>query len=333
MLFYFLGIILGAICVYYMVQITYTADYPMYESYFKKEYENTDFIFYKSAYYFRHHNLTFQDLFGAHILVISALYLLFISKFNSNFFYIFGVYLLLSFIPYVNQIRFYLAFPCFLLAAYYLLLNRKVMWFCLFGVLGGLSHSAILPLYSFFLFYLFVPEKFYKNILIFGSIILFITSYIVSNTTLYAAFEHFGEYIKNENQSSFLGGVFSMLPTLVILIPLYLLDKKYLGNRNLPTYKFLKKLSFYTVLLIPASTFIQIIGYRYVFPFLVVWIMFFLYLIKDKPLKVKIRHFFISYLLIIVVLYLQYILPLEVLGESSYLEEINETIKSINIYR
>lgn len=330
--FYFFGTILSSVLIYFLYRITYTADFSMYESFYKWEYDEVDPLFYYAALYFKDNNYGFQNLFSAHILIISFLYSIFIVKLDKNLFYIFGIYVLILFIPYVNQIRYFLAFSSFLLAAYYLIYNRKIPLFIFFTVLSVISHSAIIILFTFFPFYFFVSEKYYKNLFRYSSVILFVISYIVSSSSLYLLLDHFGEYIKNENQSSILGGIFNTLPMLTILIPLYFLDKNYKGDRSNLKYQFLKKLSYYTVVLIPASVFVQIIGFRYVLPFVIVWIMFFLFLIEEKSFFVKTRYFFISYILIIVILFLQYHLSLMLFGESVLLNELDETINSIKNY-
>ena len=304
----------------------------MYESFYKWEYDGVDPLFHYAGLYFKDNDYGFQNLFSIHMLAISCLYCFFIVKLDKNLFYIFGVYVLILFIPYVNQIRYFLAFSSFLLATYYLIYNRKIPLFIFFAVLSVISHSAIIVLYTFFPFYYFVSEKYYKNLFMFTSVILFLISYIVSSSSLYLLLDHFGEYIKNENQSSILGGIFNTLPMLTILVPLYFLDKNYEGDRSNLKYQFLKKLSYFTVVLIPASIFIQIIGFRYVLPFVIVWLIFFLFLIQEKSLFVKTRYFFVSYLLIIVILFLQYHLSLMIFGESVLLNELEETINSIKNY-
>ena len=327
--FYLFGFILFAVIVYFLMQISYTADYAMYESFYKWEFEKTDFVFHQSALFFKKNNYGFQKLFSAHMLLISILYYLFILKFEKNIFYVFGAYILILFIPYVNQIRYFMAFPLFLLAAYYLLYKRKLPLFLIFAVLGFLSHSAIIVLYIIFPVYLYLPKRYYKSVMIYGSIILFIASYLVSTSSLHLLLDHFGEYIKNENQSSVLGGLFNTLPLMAMLIPLYLLDKKYKGDRTLPVYIFLKRMSFITTTLIPASIFIQIIGFRYVLPFVVVWIVFFLYLLKASPLKYKTLYLFTSYVIMLAVIFLQYSLANYVFGNSVLMKELYDTLESI----
>ena len=323
------GVITICFFMYFAAQISYTADYELYRSFYTWEYDETDFIYRNAVLLFKDKQWGFQALYGSHIIAITLLFSFFILKFSKNLFYIFGFFVVLIFIPYINQIRFYLAFPCFLLASYYLLYKRNWILFGVFAVLGALSHSAVTVLYSYFFFYLFVPKKFY-NIIFYSAIsILFVASYILSSSDLYTYFEHFGEYMKTENQSTILGGIFNILPTITLIVPIYLLDRKYLGDRNDSTYRFLKTTSFFTAVLIPASIFMQIIGQRYVFPFLVVWIIFFLFLIKDKEPAIRNRYIAMSYVIFAFTLYLQYSLADIVFGESFYFEEFIQSIESI----
>lgn len=332
-LYYILGLVLISFFLFYATRITYTADYDMYSAFYNWNYEDTDVLFRNINSLYREKQWGFHAVFATHIVAITVLFSSFILKFNHNLFYIFTVFIILIFIPYINQIRYYVAFPSFLLAAYYLIYNRKLVFFVFFAVLGFMSHSAVVVLYTFFLFYYFMPEKYYAAVLKAGAAILFVGSYLVSKTSLITYLEHFGGYLSAENQSSILGGVFNILPTLALLLPLYIMDKNYKGNKKDLTYIFLKKVSFFTTILIPASIFIQIIGQRYVFPFLVVWIVFFLYLIKEKKFSLRIRYVIGSYFLVAIVLYLQYGLANIVFGKSFYIEEVTETIESINNYR
>jgi hypothetical protein len=326
------GIIFLSLFLYFTTKITYTADYDMYSNFYDWNYDETDFLFRNLITFYHKNNWGFHALFATHVVAITLLFYFFIVKLNANVFYILSIFIAVIFIPYINQIRYFLAFPFFLLASYYLFYSRNLFLFFLFGLLGALSHSGVIVLYSYFLFYLFVPERFHSIILKYTAAVLFLASYLLFNTSFYLYFDHFGEYLRNGNQSSILGGIFNVLPILATLVPLFLLDKKYTGNRQDKTYLFLKRTSFFTVAFIPASIFIQIIGQRYVFPFLVVWIMFFLFLLRDKKISIRNRYIIFSYLFLVFILYLQYRFGEIFFGKSFYYEELKETLKSIKNY-
>lgn len=332
-LYYTVGTLLICVFMFYAIRITYTADYDMYSAFYNWNYEDTDVLFRNINSFYREKQWGFHAVFITHVVAITALFTFFILKFNTNLFYIFTVFIILIFIPYINQIRYYLAFPSFLLAAFYLIYNRNLFLCMIFAVLGVMSHSAVLLLYTFFLFYYFMPEKYYAAVLKVFAAVLFVGSYVVSKTSLITYLEHFGGYLSSENQSSVVGGIFNILPTLALIIPLFIIDKNYKGDKKDRTYVFLKKLGFFSTILIPASIFIQILGQRYVFPFLVVWILFFLYLIKDQRFAVRTRYIIGSYLVVGIALYLQYGLAYIVFGKSFYVEELTETIDSIKNYR
>lgn len=327
---YFLfGIVAVLIFLFFATQITYTADYEMYKSLYDWEFEHTDILFRNMVLFFKANNYSFHALFVTHIIAYTILYYFFVLKFNPNTFFILIAFIVIIFIPYINQIRYFFAFAFFLYAAYYLLYNRKLILFAIFSVLGFLSHSAIIMLYIYFLLYLFLPKKHYANVLKVITIVLFVSSYVVSKTSIITYFEHFGGYMSVENQSSVMGGIFHILPIAALMLPLYLLDKGYRGDRSDKTYIFLKRTSFFSAALIPASIFIQIIGQRYVFPFLIIWLIFFFYLIKDNTHSKKVRYVILSYFIFAVVLYLQYGLPYLVFGESVFVEELVKSIESI----
>lgn len=327
--YYFFGFIAVAVFLYYATQITYTADYDMYNSLYDWEFEDTDILFRNMVLSFKANSWGFHALFATHLAAYTLLYYFFVLKFNPNAFYIVTMFIALMFVPYINQIRYFLAFAFFLFAAYYLLYNRKLILFALFAVLGFMSHSAIVVLYIYFLVYLFVPEKLYEKVLKFSTVILFVASYVVSKTAIVTYFEHFGGYMSDENQSSVLGGIFNILPVVAIVFPIYLLDRRYRGDRTNKTYIFLKKSTVFSVIMVPASIFIQIIGQRYVFPFLIIWIIFFLFLIKDRSYPTRVRYIIFSYILIALVLYLQYGLAYVIFGESFFVEELVKSIESI----
>lgn len=330
--YYLWGFIFLLLFLYFTTKITYTADYEMYSNFYDWNYDDTDFLFRNLITFYQKNNWGFQALFATHVVAITVLFYLFITKLNANVFYVLSIFISLIFVPYINQIRYFLAFPFFLLASYYLFYSRNLFLFFFFALLSALSHSGVIVLYSYFLFYIFVPEKFRSIILKLSAAVLFLASYLIVNTSFYIYFDHFGEYLRNQNQSTILGGIFNILPTLAVVIPLFLLDKKYTGNRSDKTYLFLRRTSFFTVTFIPASIFMQIIAQRYVFPFLVVWIMFFLFLIKDKKTSIRNRYIIFSYLLLIFVLYLQYGFGDIFFGKSFYYNELKETIESIKNY-
>lgn len=317
---------------YFTLGITYTADYNMYAYFFKKG-SGLDYFFDFLSIQFQNLHLNFHDLYDFHIVSMIFLYYLISRKFKSNFFYIFLLYISLDYVHFVNQIRFYLGFPILLLA-FYELSRRKWFYFLVLTVLALLCHIALSTLLIFVPIYYLISEKGYIKKMLLLSAICFALVYLLFIKGLGSQIEHYGEYFNKSGISSFYGGVFYAIPMIVLVTFFYFQSIQYKKrNKNYSDDKefiFLYKLSFLPVIFIPTSFFLQIAGQRYVLPFLFIWLIFFLKMLKNQKSHFKINQMFLMFIIFVFCGSFYYILPDYILKENHFLFELTKTLESIN---
>lgn len=316
---------------YFTLGLEYTADYGMYENFFRNNFK-TDFLFMKLSKLFSFYHYKFHDLYVFHILVSVLIYYSFISKFSNNVFYIFLAYILLDYVHFSNQIRYFLGFPI-MLWAFYFLYQKKYIFFTILAIIACLSHSALTVVITFVPMYLFIkPQKFLKYCL-FLSLLCFAIVYVAFSMGLGREIDHFGEYFKKDGVSSFFGGAFNSLPYIMFVTFLYIETRIYMAHNLLwyedRTFVFLNKLSFYTIVFIPASFFLQIAGHRYVMPFVIIYGIYFLYMIRNYSPQMKLKKIFLYSSVCLVISIFMYILPTFILKENTFLDELEIMLKSI----
>lgn len=316
---------------YFTFGLEYTADYRMYAFLFKNDLQ-TDFMFRQFSTLFSSYGYTFHDLYVFHIAVTVLLYLSLISKFSHNIWFIFLAYIVLDYVHFANQIRYFMGFPM-MLWAFYCLHRSKYFLFALFAVLACLSHSALIVLLTFVPAYLWIkPQKYLKHTLLL-SIFCFLIVYIAFTQGMGREIEHFGEYFSKKGVSSFFGGFYNAVPYLIFTLFLYLETRRYrMKHPEWQTdrqFVFLYKLTFYTVIFIPASFFLQIAGHRYVMPFVVIYGIYYLYLIRDEVRRVKVQKIFAYSAVCAVISVIIYVLPSYIMSENHFMNEVERMLKSV----
>lgn len=330
---YLLNSILFIILLYCFLDFTYTADWGMYYYFYKYEEAKTDAVFNILTLLFKKMYLSYTDLYKFHILAIVSLYFLLISRFTKNIFYIFLAYILLDNVHFLNQIRYYLGFPILMIGYYSLFYRKKYILSVIFIIFSILCHSGLSFLLILIPIYYLVPtKKYYIYSLIFSIVIFLITLYIF-NSTLGEILKHYGSYFAKDNISSFFGGLFNAIPYILFLSFLYIetfsLIRKNPEIIDNSEFKFLNKISFFPVVFLPASFLIQVIGHRYVMTFSVFWILYYyIFFIKNQDPKVKLlKSIMLTFIVFISAVFI-YIIPDYVLSENHFLKEFLYMIKS-----
>lgn len=328
---YISSVLLIALFLYITVGITYTADYDMYYYFFKYDVK-TDYVFTQLSKVFKSIGWSFHDLYAVHIIMITLLLMLFVLRYNVNVFYIFLFFITIEFVHFTNQIRYFLGFA-FLLLSFHSLYKKNYVYFGIYAALTLLTHIALVVLFTFIpIFYVVKSEIYLKRILVFAGF-CFLLVFGLFNTGIGKEISHFGEYFSASGISSFAGGLYNTIPSIILIAYLYLETKKYIANHpdcfDDKKFIFLFKLTFYTIIFIPASFFLQIAGHRYVMPFVIVYAIYFLYMIRDYNANLKIAKLgMFSFVGFVVCLFL-YVFPSYVLDENHYLNETEWILESI----
>lgn len=317
----------------FTIGITKTADWIMYKHLYVNLIDKTDPVFIFLSRQFKSLHYPYIYLFRFHIIVSLAIYYLLISRFTKNILFVIVIYLLLDYVHFINQIRYYLGFPIMLLGFYYFLVPRKYVLSLLLMTIGVLCHSALSPLLLFLPFFHYTStEKYLKHCLIYSGV-AFVIFFAVYLSGIASTLKHFSIYLESKNESSILGGLFNALPYMLVLGYLYLLSAKWLKSNDKrlkdPKFKFLYKITFFGIILLPSAFLIQIIGHRYIMPFGIFWVLYFLFLTRNFSPAKRMREFALFTAVIFVSAFSIYILPDFVLGQNHFAKEIKNSIHSI----
>lgn len=323
---------LFATIIYFTVGITYTADWFMYSWIYDKGNDNTDFVFFELSKIFNSLNLEYESLFVFHMLTSLLIYWFLISRYTRNYFYVFLIYILLDYVHFTNQIRYYLGLPILFTGFYYLLYKKKYIFSIFLIILSILCHAALATLVLFIPAYFFVPTRKFIKLSLASSLVVALIVFLLMQGGLAIVLDHYDAYFSKEYDSSLIGGIFNGLPYMVYYVFLLIETPKLIKKKNIadhPLYELIFKLAFFSLLFLPASFFLQIIGHRYIMPFAIFWIIFYLYLIQDLPQKQKLFKMVFFGIIHFIAIFSIYILPDFVLPQNHFMEQVELTIQSI----
>jgi hypothetical protein len=320
---------------FFFIGIRDSADWDMYDSVFAYEEIETDILFRYFSLLALALGYTFTDLYKLHILIYGFFFVKFISRFTQNILLVLGFYVFIAYVPLANQIRYYLALSLFLngLYVFYFGLKKRSYVYFIFSVL---SHSSMVVLFAF----LFIEKRiafsdYVKKCLILSLIIFFGFNFInaVGLLNILGKFKTYA--LEVELVSSFLGGVFNEFPFIVILASLYFWIQNVIIK--IPqlvedkVFVFLYKLTFFSIIFIPISFNIQVLGHRYVQAFFIVWLCLFVYVLNYiKTKQAYVEYFIVLSLYMVFLTYYSYFFSEIALGvKSSYYDEFIKSYNSI----
>lgn len=327
-----LGIILLIIAMVFTLGINYTADWNMYYWLFISEGDKTDVVFYQLTLLFNSLNLDFKDLVVFHLTCSLLLYFYLIRKFSPNFFYIFLMYILLDYVHFTNQIRYYLGFPILMLGLYYMIEKKKYFLSILLIIISILCHKGLITLLLFIPAYYLIPMRNYLKIIVASSIFIAGVTFLVMQGGLALVIEHYDSYFNKDYNSSLLGGLMNGLPYMVyytFLLTEYFFSRKREGVVSDSNTLLIKKLTFFPLLFLPGSFFLQILGHRYILPFAIFWGIFYLNLIRNQPKNIRLIKMILFGIVHFVAIYCIYVLPDALDIKNHFLKELELIIQSI----
>ncbi|GAA4146821.1 hypothetical protein GCM10022216_32190 [Sphingobacterium kyonggiense] len=292
---------------------------------------STDFMFTYLVTVANNIGWEFQDLYNFHIFIIGLFFTLFAIKFSNNIIFIVILICAYRYIDYGNQIRYYMGYFLVLNALYeYMVKDRKGIAVFL-ATLGILSHSSLIVICIIPFIRNFLLNLTLKRLIIINIILLISFSFLI--LIISSAFPQFIKYfIDDKGKSSIIGGVFELLP--LILIIWLLFTNHYRILKSLPNilensvYKFLYTLCIFSFLFISTGLVFRILAIRFVFSFSIVWISYLLFTLnlykgsERSTQRIKILSVFL-----ILILWFYYA-SLFILGSSYNLEE---ALKMLNI--
>lgn len=295
--------------------ITYTDDFEGYTITYNSE-RSGDIAYAMLENFGKYLKLDFESFYAIPIFIQLLLYTIVFRLYKVNAFVAFFAVIAMNYVAMANQLRYFIAFPLFLISVYYWCYERKRMYAVFWAVLSVLFHSGTIALLIFFPIYEYINRKRLTSKRI-------LTIYVIGGIVILAFFTALGQfmfnvdekysYYTNKEGATLLGVLFIVFFATICLFLLYWVYPKnktiWETKRN---YAFLFSFSFLPVIFIIATfSRYQIISSRYVNPFFSVWIITLLLLKRDGQLTSP--TFFIS-LYVIIGLFINYLLPIIVLG-------------------
>lgn len=301
---------------------TFNNDWAAYEDLFYGIKPTYDLLYFFSYEIFHVFNLNYENFYLVNQSLIHILLLFFISRFFSKYVFLVVFAILVVAGPNVSiLLRHYTAFTFFLVSIYFLnIKNNSILGYFFLG-LAFISHFGTIILLGVFLILKYFPfEKNFKYIMII-SFSLFLFKGILFGILNKLGFGTFGLYM--DQTSSLGGGILASLPYFPWMFLVFYQNRQIQNNGVLMEdlkYKFLYKVSLFPFFLIVLALFTQIILYRYVEPFIVVWVTFICYSVRfQENNRKKVIIIFGVIFSIILSFYLKYLLPLSLIGISEWL--------------
>lgn len=293
--------------------ITYTDDFEGYTITYNGE-RSGDYAYAMLENLGKALKLDFERFYAIPIFIQLLLYAIVFRLYKVNIFVSMFFLILLNYVPMANQLRYFIAFPIFLISVYYWCVKEKKVLAISLAVLSFLFHSGIIALLIYFPLYEIIKKKRLqkKNILVIytvlGVLILIIFSFL--GQFMFNVDEKYSTYTEREG-ASLAGVLFIVLYAVVCLV---LLNWKYpkidSHKQNELTYYY--SLSFFPLIFIIATfSRYQIICSRYVDTFLAVWIIVILLFTKKKYIKNG-HAFFVLFMIVSFVV--KYLLPIYLFG-------------------
>ncbi|MFD0700105.1 EpsG family protein [Myroides pelagicus] len=302
--------------------VTYTTDSESYQTMLDLEIERDFFYNVISEGIVKRFSSDYFVMHKIYSVLILLSYLYFLNQVCKGFnvFTISFLYILILYLFFTVQIRYFLAFFLMLNGFYYYYKKERISYLVFFGLSITNHISTIL-----FLPFLFFFKYSFKNIVKYAGLIS-ITSFVLfyvlkfSLGGFFSRFHGYDVYLTKESESTFLGGMFFMMPYFYLV---WFLKRRYWESYSIDNLtEFLVKLYALCFMYMGIAIQLLIIGHRIIIP------MYLVFLVACVRLNVKKYKIF---LITIGLAIHHYIVPIFLFGRSFWLNEIIKMLESIKI--
>lgn len=266
-----LGQLLNFIIIYVVIvcivgYVEYTPDKEFYIYWLYTIPEKLEPFFKFVARFLVKHNYEFPELQIIFTFTYTFLLLFFISRFSKKIFIVSLLYLATIFIFYVTQLRYFMGYYAVCLALYYLYVKRNFLLTAIFLAFGIANHYGLVLFIAIVPFFYVKSDKLLSRLLIVTlGVLLFTSIVLILGATVLSQVRFIG-YFFDELQSTFLGGVLTFLPYVIIVYIIYRLhlsnlkkDPNILSDKK---YTFLFIMSIANITLLGGALITQVIGHR-----------------------------------------------------------------------
>jgi hypothetical protein len=263
--------------------VSYTPDWLSYQNFFSLNNSNQEIGFEESKKLFKSFNLEYKDLHLAYVSIYAVLLSLLVYRFERNIVLVLMLYLPINFLFITTQVRFFLAYFLVITGFYYLIILKQSRYSFVFFVLGLLSHYSMVLLAPFYFLSRFSIKVYTIRIIYFSASIfaVFLVAPIIF-LRIGISKQATDAYLSASAISSFLGGVYIFIPSMLISLINHRIFNAIVIKRPELVYdikfEFLYKMSYYPYLFLGVAFFIQIVGHRFIFSGLLFQFLLLLYI-------------------------------------------------------
>ena len=129
--------------------ITYTDDFEGYTITYNGE-RSGDYAYAMLENFGKWLKLDFEQFYAIPIFIQLLLYAIVFRLYKVNIFVSMFFLILLNFVAMANQLRYFIAFPLFLISVYYWCIREKKIFAAILAILSFLFHSGVIALMIFF---------------------------------------------------------------------------------------------------------------------------------------------------------------------------------------
>lgn len=321
--------------------VTFNPDWAGYEYYFETQ-NSPDFLYNYLSEAFLKYGYEFRDLYRFHIFFIALFFSLYFFRLvKTKAFFITVIFLLTNYVAVGTQIRYFMALGTFLLATDMYSTSKKHLSFLLLTALSLIAHQGIFLLIIMLGFtYVFWGKRgrqlnwwivLIVNVIL-ASVLLGLQLDLDSSKGL------FNTYVTEGEKSSWIGGIYHSFPSIIGFICIFNLCRLLGINISLGKSKQLNRqmvlywVSISPVWIIVASMMVQILGSRYLFIMLPLWLSF-LIIFYGKVHKVKDKQLISNTFVIIlgVSILFTYIMPYLLMPGNVYVRQMLSMILSYRL--
>ncbi len=275
--------------------VTYTADWFIYENFYSGKIESRDIGFAYLTEFFNNLNAEYRILYRFHIILMGGAYVVFLHRIKSSA-WILILYMVLNYVALGNQIRFYVALPLTFIALHEFLVARNLTSYILITILSFLLHFSVIIFQLCFFVVYYAALYLQRNVILLIAVVNLVGFFLLLSGVGFQ--ERYLDYLSADRTSSWLGGIYNILPSLVSVICIILIhryleyekDDIYSGEDDVEDYEevdgvvaddgedemlnFLFIMSTCTTLLILPSLQMQILCHRFISTCLPIWLTY-----------------------------------------------------------
>lgn len=262
--------------------VTYTPDWWGYE-FWISEGKGRDLFF---NFFITHLLPPGQGYQFVHItfnIVYAIMLVYLVSRFTDHIFLVCVLYLLTIYILYTTQIRFFMGYFSLFIGIYLWQVQKKHFWAIVMILFALANHSSLLLFLALLpLFITDVDKLLFRavQILLIVSVVFFVFRTIIS--LIPQEYYLMLYFLETDHHSSFLGGLFTFLPTILTMLALHFYSMHKAGEYpellNDINFQYLYRFTVLPIIFFGIATERQVLGHRFILPSILFQLLLIMYI-------------------------------------------------------